>query len=44
MYTIDERLKALDIVLPDIADVHFDDESPVQRAGRRSLHWTPVVR
>jgi hypothetical protein len=25
------------------ADVHFDDESPPQRADRRSLHWTPVV-
>jgi hypothetical protein len=27
-----------------VADVHFDDESPPQRAERRSLHWTPVVR
>ena len=27
-----------------VADVHFDDESPPQRADRRSLHWTPVVR
>jgi hypothetical protein len=27
-----------------VADVHFDDESPSQRAERRSLHWTPVVR
>jgi hypothetical protein len=26
-----------------VADVHFDDESPPQRADRRSLHWTPVV-
>src|ERR1700722_9199672 len=26
-----------------VADVHFDDESPPQRAERRSLHWTPVV-
>jgi hypothetical protein len=22
--------------------VHFDDETPVQRAERRSRHWTPV--
>jgi hypothetical protein len=26
-----------------VVDVHFDDESPLQRADRRSLHWTPVV-
>jgi hypothetical protein len=26
-----------------VVDVHFDDESPPQRADRRSLHWTPVV-
>jgi hypothetical protein len=26
-----------------VADVHFDDESPLQRADRRALHWTPVV-
>ena len=26
-----------------VADVHFDNESPPQRADRRSLHWTPVV-
>ncbi len=26
-----------------VADVRFDDESPTQRAERRSLHWTPVV-
>jgi hypothetical protein len=22
--------------------VHFDDETPVQRAQRRFRHWTPV--
>ncbi len=27
-----------------VADVRFDDESPPQRANRRSLNWTPVVR
>jgi len=27
-----------------VVDVHFDDESPPQRANRRSLYWTPVVR
>jgi hypothetical protein len=27
-----------------IVDVHFDDESPAQRADRRALHWTPVVK
>jgi hypothetical protein len=27
-----------------VGHVHFDDESPSQRANRRSLHWTPVVR
>ncbi|MGC1457797.1 MAG: hypothetical protein WA825_05935 [Steroidobacteraceae bacterium] len=27
-----------------VADVHFDDESPSQRAERRAVHWTPVVR
>ncbi len=27
-----------------VADAHFDDESPSQRADRRSLHWTPVLR
>ena len=26
-----------------VIDVHFDDESPPQRADRRSMHWTPVV-
>lgn len=26
-----------------VVAVHFDDESPVQRANRRLLHWTPVV-
>jgi hypothetical protein len=25
-----------------VADVHFDDETPVQRAQRRLRHWTPV--
>jgi hypothetical protein len=25
-----------------VVDVHFDDESPQQRAERRSRHWTPV--
>jgi hypothetical protein len=27
-----------------VVDVNFDDESPLQRADRRSLHWTPVLR
>ena len=27
-----------------VVDVHFDDESPAQRAHRRALHWTPVVK
>lgn len=26
-----------------VADAHFDDESPRQRADRRALHWTPVL-
>jgi hypothetical protein len=26
-----------------VAEVHFDEESPSQRAERRSLHWTPVL-
>ena len=26
-----------------VTDVDFEDESPPQRAERRSLHWTPVV-
>jgi hypothetical protein len=26
-----------------VVKVHFDDESPPQRAERRSLHWTPVI-
>jgi hypothetical protein len=25
-----------------VTDVHFDDETPVQRAQRRLRHWTPV--
>jgi hypothetical protein len=25
-----------------VVKVHFDDESPPQRAKRRSLHWTPA--
>jgi hypothetical protein len=27
-----------------IVDVHFDAESPLQRADRRSQNWTPVVK
>jgi hypothetical protein len=26
-----------------VVNVHFDDESPPQRAERRSLHWTPAI-
>lgn len=26
----------------EVTDVHFDDETPIQRAERRSRHWTPV--
>jgi hypothetical protein len=26
----------------EATDVHFDDETPIQRAERRSRHWTPV--
>jgi hypothetical protein len=25
-----------------VTDVHFDDETPAQRAARRLRHWTPV--
>jgi hypothetical protein len=25
-----------------VTDVHFDDETPTQRAERRLRHWTPV--
>jgi hypothetical protein len=25
-----------------VTDVHFDDETPAQRAERRLRHWTPV--
>jgi hypothetical protein len=27
-----------------VMDAHFDEESPQQRAERRLLHWTPVLK
>jgi hypothetical protein len=40
------NVRVLDDVLLNwgsIVNVHFDEESPAQRANRRALHWTPVV-
>ena len=35
-------LDGLSLNWDSVAHVHFDDESPEQRAERRALQWTPV--
>jgi hypothetical protein len=36
-------LDGVSLMWAAVADAHFDDESPQQRAERRRLHWTPVL-
>jgi hypothetical protein len=35
-------LDGISLNFSKVTDVHFDDETPVHRAERRSRHWTPV--
>jgi len=35
-------LDSISLNFSDVTGVHFDDESPLQRAERRARYWTPV--
>jgi hypothetical protein len=35
-------LDGISLNFSQVTNVHFDDETPVQRAQRRLRHWTPV--
>jgi hypothetical protein len=36
-------LDGISLDFNEVANAHFDDETPVQRAERRLRHWTPVI-
>src|ERR1700681_3518598 len=36
-------LDGISLDFNEVADAHFDDETPMQRAERRLRHWTPII-